>query len=478
MIDDDQPEGEGDNVVSMEKMRERIAANKKPKGGAKKGPMELAEAFLEGRAKLKLYAGSWWEYDAGRYVQRDKDWINSELWLAFPSVGGSRDISNIASAARAQAYVLDYGMSPPFWLKPAGDGREQAEAGDGLVLRNGLLDLKTRELKPISDKFFATSSLTYDWRPDMPTPVFDEWLDTVLQGDKECIELALQMLGTLVLGDTSSQSLFVVVGKSNSGKSTLSKLVEDLVGREAITASTVQDLGSPNGLENLVGKKLCILSDIRTGSQRYSKTDSTLAVQRILTITGGDIIHVPMRYSTTGGWSGTLKTNMLLIANEIPKFSDTAGAMLRRLRVLEFKHQIAKADEKVDMPDMLRAELPGILGKVLDAYDRLKKCGNKFVVPVSTEAVMAEAAGVFDYVRAFVQECCEVDGSTDSFVGSADLHSRFVQWAKDNGIHEIGATTLKKRVLKLDGRLADGRLDVYNTTIRGIKGMKLLPGEF
>ena len=86
------------------------------------------------------------------------------------------------------------------------------------------------------------------------------------------------------------------------------------------------DLGTNFGLSPLIGKPLAIISDARLGD-----TPSHTVVERLLSITGEDMLTVDRKFREP--WSGKLPARFTILSNELPKFKDSSGAIANRLLI-------------------------------------------------------------------------------------------------------------------------------------------------
>ena len=86
--------------------------------------------------------------------------------------------------------------------------------------QNGLLTVTCDEIKLVqhTPKFKSTIQIPCEWKlEDVPTPVFDAYLDTLTNGDKEIQQLLLEFMGVCISnikGWRMKKSLFLV-GEGN-----------------------------------------------------------------------------------------------------------------------------------------------------------------------------------------------------------------------------------------------------------------------
>ena len=112
-------------------------------------------------------------------------------------------------------------FTPPCWLE--GDGPPPREI---VACKNGLLHLPTGQLLGHTPRFFTLNAVDIDFDPAAANP--DRWLrflDDVWPGDAESISTLQEIVGYLLIPDTSQQKLFLLVGPPRSGKGTIARVV-------------------------------------------------------------------------------------------------------------------------------------------------------------------------------------------------------------------------------------------------------------
>ena len=129
-----------------------------------------------------------------------------------------------------------------------------------------------------------------------------------------------------------------------------------------VAGPTMGSLGESFGLEPLIGKSLAIISDARIGQ----RTDKSVIVERLLTISGEDTLTVGRKFKQA--WSGRLPTRVAILTNEMLSLADGSGALVGRFIVLLFQKSFY-GRENVGLTNELIEELPGILNWAIDGYE-------------------------------------------------------------------------------------------------------------
>ena len=191
--------------------------------------------------------------------------------------------------------------------------------------------------------------------------------------DKTAISTAQEWFGYALSPDTSQQKILLSIGPKRSGKGTTARVQTALLGKQSVAGPTMGSLGESFGLEPLITKPLAIISDARIGQ----RTDKSVIVERLLTISGEDTLTVGRKFKLA--WSGRLPTRITILTNEMLSLTDGSGALVGRFIVLLFPNSFY-GQENVGLTNELLEELPGILNWAIDGYDSLRERGH-FIQP-------------------------------------------------------------------------------------------------
>jgi putative DNA primase/helicase len=194
----------------------------------------LAPYMVEGVSRLRCQGGQFWLWEGGTY-QRLGDGAITKLVSDF--LDGSRtdegamfhpkrrDVEEVPAALRIEAHLDDWFVAP-CWL-PSGEA-----ATDWIVCRNGIVNVRTGEVRAHSHKLWAHGTLAWDWLPDAPCPVFDGFLESIFPDDPEAQACLVEFLGYSMTLDVRAQKGILLLGASRAGKGTIIRLLEGLIGPE------------------------------------------------------------------------------------------------------------------------------------------------------------------------------------------------------------------------------------------------------
>jgi putative DNA primase/helicase len=324
-------------------------------------------------------------------------------------------ISDLLDALSALVILSD-DFEQPCWI----DGRQ---TGPIVATSNGLLDVASLQLYPHSPLYFGQVSVPFSYNPNAPDPT--KWLDFLgeLWPDEcDAIDVLGEWFGYVISGRLDLQKIFVMIGPTRGGKGVIARIETALVGRRNVCGPTLSSFGSQFGLQPLLGKTLAIISDARSGGGKNSV--SSVAVERLLSISGEDTLTVDRKYKES--FTGKLPDRLHIISNELPRFGDASGAIVGRLVLLLTKRSwLGKENHKLE--DELRTELPGILNWSLEGLRRLTfDNDNHFTRFAAADEAIVAMQDLASPVRAFVRERCVLDAQAETAVD--DIWGAYKTW--------------------------------------------------
>jgi putative DNA primase/helicase len=337
------------------------------------------------------------------------------------------DVEEIYAALEKQNHVAPGTIAPPFFLPGdwAIDYRTfLTDPRDVISCRNGLLQISTGELYGSTAQFFTRSALPIDFDPDALCPLWLKFLEEVFEGNVELILLVQQMFGYLLTSDTSHQKIFYFNGVPGSGKSTIMRVLDALIGEKNICNPSIADLAERSTLNDMTGSTLAKITDMNTSNVVHLSE----AASNMNRISGGDPVHVFRKFKE--GINVKMGVRFLMAGNTFPNFGQYANALRRRLLVIPFNKSF-EDNPDTELSDKLIAELPGILNWALEGLISLRTAG-KFIEPAASLDAKADILNSGDPVRSFVADECDLSPALS--VNKDVAFARYLQHCAANGV--------------------------------------------
>jgi putative DNA primase/helicase len=324
---------------------------------------------------------------------------------------------------------------------PIADAGENWDAEPYLLgVANGVVDLRTGELRPGKPEDRITMRIPVDYDPRAECPRWEHFLHQVFQCDTELIGFVQRATGYSLTGSVREQVLFLCHGSGANGKSVLLSTLRHLAGDYAMNIPfTVLELQQRPSMTN----DLAAMSGKRLVTSSETNESTRLNEARIKAFTGGDPITARFLYSESFTFQPVAK--FWLAVNHLPQVRDDSHGFWRRVRVLPFRQRFSGQDADPDLVQKLYAELPGILAWAVQGMLNWQVVGlaPPDAVMVATEAYREEN----DELSAFVTERCVVDNTVR--VEPGKLFSEYQQWAEAQGIplrQRLGLRTFGTRM--------------------------------
>ena len=402
--------------------------------GCEIDPAPEAAAFIRtteenGVPRLRYHRGSFYYWHGGRYVELDdkeaRDLLIHKLNLHYSHLNGGI-IANVLEQARAASRVPSIN-EPPFWIEEPPDG--WADPKELLLARNGIVNLAAvkdgkKFILPATPSLFTQTAIPCEFhRKSSPAFEWEKWLKSIWPDDPESIECLQEIMGYTLVQDTSQQKIFALYGPPRSGKGTIARVWQGILGEQNVCGPTLSGLASNFGLQSLYGKPLAIISDARLSG----RADQAIVVERILRISGEDAVDVERKHLPSV--TCKLPTRIVLISNELPRLGDSSGALASRFITLVLKQSFL-GREDVGLTRKLLEERQSILIWMYEGWQRLRDRGS-FTQPASSLALHQTMEDLSSPVKAFVKERCVL--GVDSRTRCEDLYAGWRKWCDDNG---------------------------------------------
>ena len=325
---------------------------------------------------------------------------------------------------------------------------------------NGTIDLRNGELQPHrrEDLITCLSPVAYD--PEAAYVEFERFIYDVHANNDAVVYFLQNSFGYALTGDCREQCFWFFWGSGANGKGTLLNIIREIMGTYAIHISTETLLArnAPGEIRNdiaqLDGPRFVTASEIDKGRR--------LGESLVKELTGQDPIRARFLYGDPFQFIPQFK--LFVNTNNKPTIRDQSNAIWRRLKMVRFGRDYRNNPDG-ELPERLRAEMPGILLWMVQGCLNWQKYGHLWEpeeVIEATEDYRAE----MDLLRDFIEEMCIVGPGLEATSG--DLYKAYGDWAKDTGLDK------KERLYQRSFGLALGEQGFVKA--RGTGGVRLWRG--
>ena len=298
----------------------------------------------------------------------------------------------ILSDSRVKVNYHDINKRPKHWIH----------------FKNGYYDYKTDSMRPHNADYYDVNCLPWEYDPkrypanykpknklykEGDPLFFDQWITEAVPDPEDRIML-LQYIGYCMTLDTSAQKFMLICGAGGTGKSTLLKLVEEIIGSPNISNISLQSLqNSQFAAGSLYLKQINICADI--------PTSALTEIDKIKQITGEDTISVDRKYKAIVNFRPYVR--LIYSTNELPYIAEKTNAIYRRMLILKMNYIPEQVDP--DLYNKLRSEIPHIITRIVEEL-----CCSYGEIDISENCKKAvhSARKDCDSIEAFISDMCEI----------------------------------------------------------------------
>ncbi len=413
---------------------------------------DLVKEFLHEHEYAKIDKNGMYVYhpDAKKWEEistnRVKGWCREKV---YPKPGGA-EMQEFVERMQHQ------NIKPKDWL----DGSDNRHTN----FNNGVLDRTTMELKPHSPDFGFKYVLPFNYDPYSKAPRFEKFLDEIMDGDQELVQLLKEFGGYCLSGDVYwEHRALILVGDGENGKSVFMETLGILAGKNNFSTTTMQDLTKQVDRYSIVNKLFNYSEETSVRAFSDSAVFKTLAAGGAVSVK--QLYEQPFEYKN--------KAKLIISCNEMPKNTDATHGMFRRLLIVPFNRIFMKHERDTKLKEKLELEASGIYNILLAAYHEAKNRGN-LIVPATSEKMLAEFKLDSDIERRFFESHVSYDPNKE--VRVVDLYTSYVSFCEMNGYkNQIkNSAAFSKKLKKFDKDLDTRKIrkqESNGQTARYLKGM-------
>ena len=243
--------------------------------------------------------------------------------------------------------------------------------------QNGFYDPKSKRMIPHAAKYKAVNQIPHDYDPEaeLRGAMVQDWLRFISE-DPEDIEMLTQFAGLCMTRDTRQQKFLILNGEGGTGKSTVIRMIDKMIGAENISNISLSQLAQRFAAFGLLGKLMNSCADL--------EIDALSDVSMLKKVLGEDTLSAEAKGKDAISFRSYAK--LIFSANELPivKAEKTNG-FYRRLLVLTM-NRVPERQEP-DFFDRLSADMDDFIRICVRALEKLYQAGRITESKGSADAV-------------------------------------------------------------------------------------------
>jgi len=311
---------------------------------------------------------------------------------------------------------------------------------DLLVVKNGVLNIQTLELKPHSPDHCALSMLPVIYDPKAKCPLFAKFLSQILQ--PKYVSVMLQFVGYCLYKSAKYEKAALCIGKGDNGKSTFLKWIDGFIGRQNVSHASLQDLSGGNrfAAADLYGKMINTFADLKS-----EKLQDTGPFKMLVS---GDSIRAEKKYGIPFNFENYAK--LIFSCNNIPQSGDEGYAYFKRWLIFHFDSVFTSEERDINLFDKISTpeEYSGALNLVLISLRQLIK-NNGFTETDDIETVKEDYELNSSTVASFVHDTCEITLNEEDDIICNELHDAYVQYCRNLNVTALRDTAFGQELKQL-----------------------------
>ena len=314
-------------------------------------------------------------------------------------------------------------------------------------VKNGVIDLRTREFLPHDKKYMQTKQANVIFDPKVKNETWDKFLLSIMDGDEErCIYLR-RMLAYAMMGEPKHDVMFILFGSSTrNGKSTFANSVLDFFGdygttTQPETIAKQKYRRSGNATPEIVKLKGKRFINIAEPPNNYD-----LDAAMIKALTGGDVISARPLY---GDYYDFINQGVFCLnSNHLPNVDDPTLFLSGRVIVIPFEVQFTAEEADVDMVEKLTCDhaTSSLLNSIMKAMEEYDDIGIKKDKPKKVERATKKYAESADNFQCFINDNIEVEKA--AWTPTSKIVMRYLHWAYKHKRPSISSKAITEELVK------------------------------
>lgn len=308
-------------------------------------------------------------------------------------------------------------------------------------VKNGLLNIYTKELKPHSPDFVSLIQYPVVYDDSATCPNWDKCVADWMSGPEaeQKTILLKQFCGYILSSSMFYDRALFMVGDGGNGKSTFIDTIARIIGPNATSHIDLDGLYGQFGMAGLVGKRLNIIEEVRGNYYESNKLKKLIS---------GEQVTIDMKYKEQFTFRPQAK--FVFAVNQMPRVDDVSTATERRICALTFLNNYRKNPNAQlrSSIGVLAQESSGILNWMIDGAIDLKEKDN-FIVTEEQTRMLNEYREENSSVEGFIKECLILD--PEGSIETPELYNEYRKWCQSDGGRKFKAKITFTKEMKAYG---------------------------
>jgi len=303
---------------------------------------------------------------------------------------------------------------------------------DEVLLKDGkVLNLDSKELRDIEKDEYALNSINVSYNPDAESDGLKEFIEDTIDNEKMINTLQEYIGYTLTWPSNDFEKILLILGGTDTGKSTLINIIEEMYGEATITKLSFPQIGGDRAfnVSSLKDSVLNIDTDMEDQDiKRKSRVKKVVSKEEIFVEDKG-----------VDGYNMTSYANHLVTSNNAPDDRGATDAYYNRFLTLTATSRIPEEHKDRQLAERLKSEenLQWLLNWAVEGLERLKE-RNDFSYNPSEYETKKQWDRFGNSVQKFISDQVTKDRNEGRNVRTTDLYECYELWIDEQIEDEVG----------------------------------------
>jgi len=386
-------------------------------------PLAYVDKIRE-ESPVICFDGRFYRYKAGVY----SPWYSEEVDQATIALIGPETQGNHIDAVRkflnSICFVRPEKTNPPGMLN----------------LKNCILNPSTGDKSDHSPDFLFTTQSNTSFDPEAVCPL---WLQTLAEilPDAALQALMAQIFGYCLTADNSQQVAFIFFGEGRNGKSVITDVLEELIGKDNCSALHLSDFKERFRLAELQNRLVNFSTEV--------EAKGLVNDARLKGIITGDPLVAERKNQPPFVFRPFVK--LIVSCNNLPQTRDKSVGYFRRWIIIPFEQKFERESRDRDRAKtIIKTELSGVLNWAIGGYKSLMDAGH-FADPPTCAQALRDYRSQVDPTISFIEEELVVDKGARTGLYLKDVYAKYKAWSSECNVEPLGRNNFKLAITRNTG---------------------------
>ncbi|WP_394900132.1 DNA primase family protein [Clostridium butyricum] len=305
--------------------------------------------------------------------------------------------------------------------------------------------------------------MPFEYDPNAKCDKFLKFIADITENDSQLIALLQEIVGYCLTAETRAEKGFYFYGSGSNGKSLLTKIITELVGKMNISNESINGMSRRFGLQSLIGKTVNI------SAENELKDGKAVNTENMKALISGDNVTIDIKHKEPIEYKPICK--LIFLVNSLPNTTDVTHGYFRKILIVPFNKKFEGTNKDVNLFEKIKAnEMPGILNWALEGLKRLKDNNYQFTESNAVNKLMDKYQKDQNPVISFVEDMIVAD--EENKISKKELINKYYTWVRQQGIDDKNSTSNQKFWKMLEAALNKLNIHIEEKKVRGIRHLK------